>query len=545
MTDQFRNLQSQFHRLVLPETRLVLIGALFIGLVNNRTLLHYIFNLNLTGPEAFLFKISTVFLLIILLSLILFVFFLFRLTKPILVVMIILSNFADFLMLNYGVLVDSTAMQSLLETTMTESRQFFSWHMILPFICFGLAPSLFVYFVRVNRPDLSKRVRKFFGYLILHILAIGVIGAFFYKDYASFFRNNRQVRHMFSPVNVLYESFRYGQRRFFPKDTTFVKIGEDAKHISGSRKRFVVFVLGETARADHFSLNGYPRPTNPELAKENVISFKEVTSCGTATATSVPCLFSDLGRSRFNADNSENRENLLDITQRAGYRTEWIDNNTGCKDVCARVENTDMSKLVLPNLCDKNGCFDEVLLKGLANIPTDDGKDHFVVLHMLGSHGPTYYLRYPPTHARFQPSCNTSQLIECSKDQVINAYDNTILYTDHIVAETIRYLKTLTDYDTALVYISDHGESLGENGIYLHSLPYSLAPAEQKRVPMIFWFSDSLVKNSPGLLEQMNKTKDCKWSHDNVFHSMIGFLDIQTHEYKKELDFFNPQAACE
>jgi lipid A ethanolaminephosphotransferase len=532
----------------VSESALLFASAVYLVLFTNKTMLRHIFSLEMAGWSGWLFKLSTVGLAISLMHIVLLLFFVAGVTRVALVFLVFVAAAADFFMGQYGVLVDSDLIASVFETTKTEAGQFLSWQYLASLVLFALAYSVVIWRLRLAPIPWKQRLWQAVKYLAANLLFIGLLGASSYKEYASFFRNNRQVRHMFNPVNSLYETGHYVQRVYFPRDKTFLRIGLDAERIgpvNPLRKRFVVFVLGETARADHFSINGYPKKTNPRLENENLFNFSTVFSCGTATAASVPCLFSNLGRQDFSEEAAASRENVLDLIQRSGYQTTWIDNNTGCKGVCDRVQVIDLSKYWGPELCHDGLCYDEILMAPLRHLANNQGVDHFVVLHMVGSHGPTYSMRYPKTAARFQPECLTNQLIDCSREQVVNTYDNTILYTDKVLGEVIDYLKTLGGkFDTAMFYVSDHGESLGEKGLYLHSLPYALAPDEQKRVPMFLWMSDSYSAQA-GLSENsLRRQEHCRLSHDNIFHSLLSLLNIGTREYRPELDVFNRRAPC-
>lgn len=238
---------------------------------------------------------------------------------------------------------------------------------------------------------------------------------------------------------------------------------------------------------------------------------------------------------------------LLDVLQRAGVAVLWRDNNSGCKGACDRVPNEDLAHLKLPEVCRSDECYDEVLLSGLQDYLAKLDRDAVVVLHMKGSHGPAYYKRYPEAFGKFAPVCSDNQLDRCAPETIVNAYDNTLLYTDHVLSQAIELLKHNAErVDGALLYMSDHGESLGENGIYLHGLPYGMAPSEQTHIPMVLWLSQGLQQREQmpqGCLEQQ---RDAALSHDNLFHSVLGLMDVRTSVYRPELDLFRqcrPQSA--
>jgi lipid A ethanolaminephosphotransferase len=304
----------------------------------------------------------------------------------------------------------------------------------------------------------------------------------------------------------------------------------------------LVLVVGETARAANFSLFGYARPTNPELARLGIIAFSSVKSCGTSTEVSVPCMFSPYGRAEYDERRIRSSETLLDVLVRAGYHVHWIDNQSGCKGVCkgegVSYEKTDPKSA--PELCRDGECWDEIVARRLqAELPAVHDNTVFV-LHMMGNHGPAYFRRYPAEYRRFTPDCATAELRDCSREQVVNAYDNAILYTDHVLASIVRILAAnSSSFDSAMLYVSDHGESLGEKGLYLHGIPYSIAPEQQTHVPMIVWLSSTLTGSGDVNAGCVRAKSNAPLSHDNLFHSVLGLLDVSTTAYREDRDLFD------
>jgi lipid A ethanolaminephosphotransferase len=342
-------------------------------------------------------------------------------------------------------------------------------------------------------------------------------------------------------------SFGYLNEQLVSAQRPFVAIGEDARRGQGwanhTRKSLTVLVVGESARAENFGILGYGRDTTPNLSKENgLIAFTDVHSCGTETAVSVPCMFSNMGRKDYSATKAKNEEGLLDVLKHAGLSVIWRDNQSGCKGTCDRVTLQDVSNLKDPVLCANSECRDEILLQGLQGFIEHLDQDTVLVLHQMGSHGPEYFKRYPKAFEKFTPVCQSNALNDCSRESIVNGYDNTLLYTDHVLSSLIDILRThQASVDTAMVYLSDHGESLGEYNLFLHGTPYLLAPDQQKHVPMLIWLSDtykeSFAVNTGCLQEKRNATL----SQDNLFHSMLGLLQVTTQVYNPSLDIF---AGC-
>jgi lipid A ethanolaminephosphotransferase len=306
-----------------------------------------------------------------------------------------------------------------------------------------------------------------------------------------------------------------------------------------------VVVVGETVRADHFGLNGYERQTTPELAKLDVVNFSHVTSCGTSTEVSLPCMFSRWGRANYNEKKIRSEQSVLNVLAHVGVNVLWRDNQAGCKGVCVGdgIRMDDLPAAPVPGLCNAGRCYDEVLLHDLkARLAANTGSS-LVVLHQLGNHGPAYFSRYPPQFKRFTPTCDTAELRECSRETIVNSYDNAILYTDYVLSQAIGLLQQMSDrFDTALLYVSDHGESLGDHGLYLHGMPYAIAPAEQTHVPMIIWTSPQFA-SSFGINEScMRERAKQPASHDNLFHTLLGVFNVQTSEYDRNKDLL---AGCE
>ncbi len=335
-------------------------------------------------------------------------------------------------------------------------------------------------------------------------------------------------------------------------------VGEDAQlgasYAAQARPPLLMLVVGETARAQNFGLNGYTRNTTPALARwqadEGLVNFSQVQSCGTNTKVSVPCLFSPLTRTQ-GGDKTPEHENLLDVLQRAGLAVLWIDNQAGCKGVCARVPNASTLDLKLPGLCDSGECLDPAMLVGLderiaALDPVRRARGVVLVMHQMGSHGPAYFKRSAPDRKPFLPECTSNTLSDCPPEQLVNAYDNSIATTDHFLDLSLQWLKAKEKagaFQTGLIYLSDHGESLGENGLYLHGVPYALAPQQQTHVPMVAWLSPSLQQRSGVGGACLRAQADKPISHDHLFHSVLGLMDVQTQAHELSLDILAPCVA--
>ncbi|NHN38504.1 phosphoethanolamine--lipid A transferase [Pseudomaricurvus alcaniphilus] len=467
------------------------------------------------------------------------------LLKPVTILILISAAFAAYFMQTYNVMIDKTMIQNMMETDVAETSELVNSSMLLYICLSGLLPALLIAKIKISYGSPLQFALGKIAILMISATAMALISISFYQDYASLFRNHRYVRNLIVPVNYIYALQAWGKQKLPQQQAQFQLLGEDAQlgpsWTSANPKRVVtVLIVGETARSANFSLFDYARNTTPRLAQQDLIRFSNFYACGTSTAVSVPCMFSNLNRSEFDNYRANQSENLLDVLQRAGLRVKWIDNNSGCKGVCDRVES---DKLVLEldsANCVENECFDMGLIGKLQQTIDASERDMVVVLHQKGSHGPAYFMRTPKQFQQFIPVCHTNQLQECSQQEIINAYDNTILYTDYFVSAVIDYLKNQQEsIDASLIYLSDHGESLGEHNIYLHGLPYMLAPEEQTHVPLLVWMADDFADRfaiDKGCLQGISARR---FEHDNLFDSILGLLDVRTSAYRQQQDIFS------
>jgi lipid A ethanolaminephosphotransferase len=467
--------------------------------------------------------------------------------KPALILLLFTTALGGHFMWSYRVIIDSGMATNTLQTDWLEVRGLLTPQLGLVALLGGLLPAWLVWRAPVAwRPWKQQLLRNFAGAALGLVLAVAFLLLSF-QPMASTMRNHKQLRYLMNPLNSLYAvgHSAFGNKRM---KGGIAPLGRDAKLLAadGARPRLLVLVLGETGRSGNFGINGYPRDTTPELARAQAVSFRNAWSCGTSTAASVPCMFSHLGRDAFQ-DRAQDSENLLDVLQHAGLAVLWIDNQPGgCKGVCDRVPTVNTSALKNPQLCPRGECHDEILLAGLderlAALPAAQrARGVVLVMHQMGSHGPAYSERTPPAFKRFQPECTSKHLPDCSSEQLRNAYDNTIAYTDHVLGSTLRWIGSRADYDGALLYVSDHGESLGENNLYLHGLPYALAPDVQKHVPWVTWLAPGFEQRTGITMQCLRARADARITHDNLFHSVLGLMQVGTSAYRRPLDAY---AGC-
>lgn len=452
-----------------------------------------------------------------------------------------------YFMSSFGVVLDPDMLRNLFHTDYREAKEFVGFKLFFVVIAYSVIPIVFVWWVNI-RPQSWKRtaIVRVAGFAASIVIAAGSL-LLVYQDFASVMRNKHEMRYLLVPGNFLYSSIRALSADTRAAAKPKEPIATDAKMVPAGKTRPLLFVLvvGETVRADHFGLNGYEHQTTPELAKLDVINFSDVTSCGTSTEVSLPCMFSRWGRAHYNENKIRSEQSVLNVLARLGVNVLWRDNQAGCKGVCVGdgIRSDTFLGASVPQLCQEGRCYDEVLLHDLNDRLAANTGPSLVVMHQLGNHGPAYFSRYPPQFKKFTPTCDTAELRGCSREAIINSYDNAILYTDYVLAQTIQLLKSLSDrYDTALLYVSDHGESLGDHGLYLHGMPYAIAPREQIHVPMVMWLSPQF-EQTLGINEAcMRERAKQPASHDNLFHTLLGVFDVQTSEYDPTKDLL---AGCE
>ncbi|WP_353742269.1 phosphoethanolamine--lipid A transferase [Pseudomonas fluorescens] len=467
--------------------------------------------------------------------------------KPILTLLFMTSAGVAYFMSQYGVLIDTGMLRNFAETNATEVRDLLSLKLFVYIFLLGVLPSWLLWKTPINYRRWHRELLSKVLVVFASAAVIGGVALVNYQGLSSLFRNHHELRLMVVPSNYIGASAGFLREQVASAHQPFVKLGEDARRNPAwqthGRKSLTVLVVGESARAENFGILGYSRDTTPTLSKEDgLIAFTDVHSCGTETAVSVPCMFSNMGRKDYNASKAKNEEGLLDVLKHAGIDVIWRDNQSGCKGTCDRVTVDDVSNLKDPALCANSECRDEILLQGLQHFIDTLDKDTVLVLHQMGSHGPEYFKRYPKEFERFTPVCESNALNNCSRESIVNGYDNTLVYTDHVLSTLIDLLRSNQDkVDTAMLYLSDHGESLGEYNLFLHGTPYMLAPEQQKHVAMFAWFSDSYKKSFAVDTHCLQQSREKPLSQDNLFHSMLGLLEVNSKVYNQDLDMF---AGC-
>jgi lipid A ethanolaminephosphotransferase len=454
-------------------------------------------------------------LLILVLVLNAFVFFLIfsmsrRVGKFLLVLFFIISSIAVYFINTYSVIIDESMIGNVLNTKYSEASSFFSFKLIAYVVLLGVLPGIYIIKAKIIKLTLKKSLITL-SLTLLFILALVVVNG---SSVLWIDKNSKTLGGLAMPwsytvnISLFYvHQYKKNEKEILLPNAT----------IKDNQKSVVVLVIGESARSQNFSLYGYGKNTNPLLSKIPNVSHFNATSGATYTTAGVKCILEHT-----------NTDELYEILPNYLYRNNvdviWRTTNWGEPPV--HIKDYQNKEALMPN-CKGEGCnYDEILLSGLKEQILASKKNKIlIVLHTSTSHGPTYSQKYPPQFETFKPVCNSVELSKCSQTELINAYDNTIVYTDYILSKVIEDLKQLTAYKSAMIFISDHGESLGENNL----LPLSIAPKEQYEIPFIVWLSDNSSKQY-----KPNKVL----SQNHVFHSILNFLNIQSPVYNEDMNIF-------
>lgn len=521
----------------LTAPQLVLSTSVFLAIFHNFAFFGNVFAVYPFTWEKLPFLLSLSLVLVGFTALILMAASSRYILKTVLILVLLVSSIASHFMDRFNVVIDVEMLRNIAQTNTAETTDLLNLGLVSRFLVLGVLPSVLVYKAKVLNGSLKTELRSRLMWTAALATIVLAAGLGFSRHYASFFREHKQLRYYANPVTWMYSAVRFSLLPLKAHATAVRPIGTDAAiPASDTDRELIILVVGEAVRADKLSLNGYGKETNPFTARAGVISFTNFYSSGTSTAVSVPCMFSVFGRDGFSDKRAHDTENLLDVLTHAGVHVLWRDNNSSSKGVADRVAYEDFQSSKTNPVHDVE-CRDEGMLSGLQDyIDRTERGDILIVLHQMGNHGPAYYKRYPKEFERFTPVCRTNQLEECTREEIENTYSNAVLYTDYFLEQVIALLERNSErFETAMVYVSDHGESLGEHSIYLHGLPYFMAPDAQKHVAAIMWFGKSFDIDR----EALRAKAHLPFSHDHLFHTILGMMEIKTSVYNKKLDIVN------
>lgn len=525
-TNFFANRQINAHTLIA-------IVALFLTLTANYTFFEQVSKVY-PPAEQWLFFGSLFLVLFGLLSLVMTIISNRFILKGILIFFLMVSSITGYFTDTYGTVYDTNMLQNALQTDQKESADLFNIVFVLRILLLGVLPSILVAKIKVNYPKGIKKIILNKALLIIASLAFVLLPILANsKVYASFFRVHKPLRYYTNPITPIYAVIKLGKIEYkqltAPKELIMHATDATSIKTADRKPRLMIFVVGETARADRVNLNGYQRTTFPQLTQlknsnERFYNYQNVMACGTSTAYSVPCMFSYLGADNYNVDMAVYQENALDTLDRLGVRLLWRDNNSDDKGVMnrlqARYQNYRTSETNTICHSEYGECRDSGMLVGLEQFINQQKTDTLILLHQMGNHGPAYYKRYDEKFNQFTPVCTDNELAKCEIQSLYNAYDNALLATDDFIYQSIELLKRhQQDYEVAMLYVSDHGESLGEKGIYLHGMPNAFAPIEQKHIPAFLWLGQDVPFES--------NDEKIHLSHDAITPTLLKFFDVQ------------------
>ena len=509
--------------------KIIIIYSLFITLIFNFHIFGYFENayyLKFNSEFNKIYFLVAGFLLIftILASILLLLGQRFLL-KPLVIILVFVSAINYYFLNNLQVIIDEGVIQSTLDSFIEQNwgeiNDLLTFKYFIFLFFYGFLPSIILTLIKIEYPAFKKEIIARIILPLFLFLVSGTLVFANYKNISFIARGISELKTQVIPHYFISNVKDYIDVRV-DANREFIKLKHTADQLFPEEKMIGVIVVVETARADRFSLNGYSKKTNSFLEKQNIQNFSEAYACGTYTAVSVPCMFTLSEYKKYNAHESKFQENLLDLVKSADIETIWIGNNSSCKHVCDRVKTIDY--------VDKNsenyigyGVHDEVVIEGLKKILRENNSNKtLIILHTMGSHGPAYFNRYPDEFEKFKPSCKSNEPQSCSADELNNSFDNTIVYTDYIISKAIDVLKKEKESQNFLIYASDHGESLGEKGIYLHGLPMRIAPKEQIHIPTLLWSSDNLKEKRKKISKSYPTSRQIKSkiTHENLTHTL-------------------------
>ena len=411
----------------------------------------------------------------------------------------------------YEVLITDKMMGNVFNTQFSEASGFFSFSFVLYVVFLGILPGVWLFMQKIDYGSWKRYFSNIGGALAV-VLAVALANM---QNWPWIDRNSTELGSLLMPWSYTVNSVRFYNAE---KKRNQKEIPLPDATIANDSKDVCILIIGESARRENFSLYGYKKETNPLMAKDSVTALV-ADAAATYTTAGVKALLSHKPGGKL-------YEILPNYLNRTGVDVIWRTNNWGEPPVhIQQYQKMGKLKEMYP---EADGRYDGILLAGLKEVIENSEKDKVVIfLHTGTSHGPTYNKKYPAEFEVFTPVCNTVEMSKADPAELMNAYDNTIVYTDYLVHSAIDILRSIHDRRGCVLFVSDHGESLGENNLYMHGVPMSMAPKEQVEIPFIVWTSDKTpVKD----LEKVGQY--------HVFHSVLDFLGIESPIFNEELNIF-------
>ena len=435
--------------------------------------------------------------------------------RIILAILSIINATAVYFILTYNVILNATTIENVFNTRYSEASGFFSWSLWLFILVFGVLPALFCLLQSVKKCKV-KKLGIYCGSSLAIVILFGLLNI---NQTLFISQHDTELGGLLQPWSYIANTYRIIS---FSQDEQAEEIKLPDGKITDKDKAVVVLVIGESARKANFQLYGYKRETNPLLSKQKNLKIFQATSCATYTTAGTKAILEPK-----NCDDLY--EILPNYTFRIGVDVSWRTYNWGEPPVHIDeyLTDTELGKLYP----DVDSRYDGILFAGLRErIESSKKNKVLIILHTSTSHGPQYASKYPKEFEFFKPVATNVEEGEKHVNRLVNAYDNTIRYTDYLLSNLINTLHTMKNWKSAMIFISDHGESLGENKMFMHGLPKKIAPKEQYEIPFIIWTSEGFREyrnNLPMVLEQ-----------HYIFHSILNLLSIQSPAYNKDYDIF-------
>ena len=436
-----------------------------------------------------------------------------RIAKIVLILFFIINAISVYFINTYGIIIDESMIGNVLNTNYSESSSFFSLKLVgyILFLC--LVPSVFI----AKAEIIKLPIKNILKLSLFALLAIAILVGINAKNLLWIDNNSKQIGGLAMPWSYVVNTSLFYKHKSNANEKEILLPNATIKD---NQKTVVVLVIGESARRANFSLYGYSKNTNPLLSKKRNLFHFNATSCATYTTAGVKCILE-------HTNTDELYEILPNYLERNNVEVVWRTTNWG--EPPLHIKNYQKREFLLKNYAEQNGSFDEILISDLKKQIMSSTKNKIlIVLHTATSHGPKYSTRYPRSFEKFSPVCNSVEPGKCSQQELVNAYDNTIVYTDYLLSSIINRLQELPEFKSTMMFVSDHGESLGEKNLYMHGLPMSFAPKEQYEIPFIVWTSNNSVKTKPTEILSQN----------HVFHSVLNFLAIDSPIYNESLNIF-------
>ena len=493
---------------------IVSIGTL---LLYNLPFFQFVIDNSNEGPVGVVWLIASLVIIMLVLNFMMtyLIMFCMRIVgRIVLAILSIINATAVYFILTYSVFIDATTIENVFNTRYSEASGFFSWGLWLFILVFGVLPALFCLF----QPVVMGKARKLGIYCGGSLAVILVIGLLNINQTLFISQHDTELGGLLQPWSYIANTYRVFS---FSQDEQAEEIKLPDGKITDNEKAVVVLVIGESARKANFQLYGYKRDTNPLLSKQKELKVYQANSCATYTTAGSKAILEP-------KDCDDLYELLPNYAFRTGVDVSWRTSNWGEPPIHIDEYLTD------PQLADLYGvsnAYDDILYHGLRErIESSKKNKVLIILHTSTSHGPQYANKYPKEFEVYKPVAMNVEEGEKNVGMLVNAYDNTIRYTDYLLDSLINTLHAMTDWKSAMIFISDHGESLGENKMFMHGLPMKLAPKEQYEIPFLVWTSENFrtyKSDLPAVLEQ-----------HYIFHSVLNLLSIQSPAYNKDLDIF-------